>query len=193
MIDRADWLDIRQRTEDEISAARREYDRLAGSAPVLGDIPASERVRDAWESWGTDRRRACIRAVLVRVLIKPLPAGANANVAGNSKNTALRRERELAVLRAACRIRLARVAITPHQKRRETSQAIVSAASGLCRWFARTASCFVARRRAGITQERGEHRDRGRVLNALRETLPGPGAPRIVPRLPAGSRRAPGR
>ena len=34
-----------------------------------------------------------------RVLIKPLPAGANANVAGNSKNTALRRERELAVLR----------------------------------------------------------------------------------------------
>jgi hypothetical protein len=37
--------------------------------------------------------------VLVRVLIKPLPAGASANVAGNSKNTALRRERELAVLR----------------------------------------------------------------------------------------------
>jgi hypothetical protein len=36
------------------------------------------------------------------------------------------------------------------------------------------------RRRAGITQQRGEHRDRGRVLNALRETLPGPGAPRIV-------------
>src|SRR6185437_11192469 len=87
VIDRADWLDIRQRTEDEISAARREYDRLAGSAPVLGDIPASERVRDAWQSWGTDRRRAAIRAVLVRVLIKPLPPGANANVAGNSKNT----------------------------------------------------------------------------------------------------------
>ena len=37
--------------------------------------------------------------MLVRVLIKPLPADANANVAGNSKNTALRRERELAVLR----------------------------------------------------------------------------------------------
>ena len=99
VIDRADWLDIRQRTEDEISAARREYDRLAGSATVMGDIPPSERVRDAWESWSTDRRRAAIRAVLHRVLIKPLPAGANANVAGNSKNTALRRERELAVLR----------------------------------------------------------------------------------------------
>ena len=99
MIDRADWLDIRQRTEDEISAARREYDRLAGSATVMGDIPPSERVRDAWESWSTDRRRAAIRAVLHRVLIKPLPPGASANVAGNSKNTALRRERELAVLR----------------------------------------------------------------------------------------------
>jgi hypothetical protein len=34
--------------------------------------------------------RAAIRAVLVRVLIKPLPADASANVAGNSKNTALR-------------------------------------------------------------------------------------------------------
>jgi hypothetical protein len=33
------------------------------------------------------------------VLDGRLPAGASANVAGNSKNTALRRERELAVLR----------------------------------------------------------------------------------------------
>ena len=67
----------------------------------------------------------------------------------------------------------------PARAAAETSQAIVSAAS-LCRWSARAASCFVLRRRAGITQERGEHRDRGRVLNALRETLLGPGAPRIV-------------
>jgi hypothetical protein len=37
--------------------------------------------------------------VLHRVLIKPLPPGANANVAGNSKNKALRHEREMAVLR----------------------------------------------------------------------------------------------
>ena len=55
---------------------------------MLGDIPASERVGEAWESWSTDRRRAAIRAVLHRVLIRPLPPGANANVAGNSKNTA---------------------------------------------------------------------------------------------------------
>ena len=94
VIDRADWLDIRQRTEDDISAARREYDRLSGSATVMSDILPSERVRDAWESWSTDRRRAAIRAVLHGVLIKPLPPGANANVTGNSKNKALRRERE---------------------------------------------------------------------------------------------------
>ncbi len=39
-----------------------------------------------------------IRAVLHRVIIKPLPPGANANVADNSKNTTLRREREVAIL-----------------------------------------------------------------------------------------------
>jgi len=37
--------------------------------------------------------------VLHRVIIKPLPPGANADVAGNSKDKALRREREMAVLR----------------------------------------------------------------------------------------------
>ena len=40
-----------------------------------------------------------IRAVLHRVIIRPLPPRANSNVAGNSKNIALRREREMAVLR----------------------------------------------------------------------------------------------
>jgi hypothetical protein len=39
---------------------------------------------------------------------------------------------------------------------------------------------LVVRRRAGSTQERGEHRDRCRVLDARRESVPGPGAPRIV-------------
>ena len=48
IIDREDWLDIRQRTEDQISAARRDYDRLTGSATVLGDIPPSDWVREAW-------------------------------------------------------------------------------------------------------------------------------------------------
>jgi hypothetical protein len=97
-IDRADWLDIRQRTEDMIIRSRREYDRLTGS-DVMSDIPPSEGVRDAWESWNTDRRRAALRAVLHRVMIRPLPAGAASNVAGNSKDKALRRKREMALLR----------------------------------------------------------------------------------------------
>ena len=63
VIDRADWLDIRQRTEDDISVARREYERLAGSATVMSDIPPSERVRDAWESWNVDRRHAAAARV----------------------------------------------------------------------------------------------------------------------------------
>jgi hypothetical protein len=82
VIDRTDWLDIRQRTEDDINTARRKYDRLTGSATVMSDIPPSERVRDAWEAWSTDRRRAAIRAVLHRVLIKPLPPGANLDDSG---------------------------------------------------------------------------------------------------------------
>jgi hypothetical protein len=68
IIDRNDWLDIRQRTEDQISAARREYDRLTGSATVLGDIPPSDGVREAWESRNVDRRRAAIKAVTVRAV-----------------------------------------------------------------------------------------------------------------------------
>ncbi len=54
VIDRADWLDIPQRTEDDVSAARREYDRLTGSATVMSDIPPSERVRDARAGAGPD-------------------------------------------------------------------------------------------------------------------------------------------
>lgn len=48
VIDRADWLDIRQRTEGDISTARREYDRLTGSATVMSDIPPSERSALPW-------------------------------------------------------------------------------------------------------------------------------------------------
>jgi DNA invertase Pin-like site-specific DNA recombinase len=99
IIDRADWLDIRHRTEDNISKARREYDRLSGSATVMSDIPASERVRDAWESWNVDRRRAAIRAVLHRVIINPLPAGAPSSPGGMLKDPAVRRGREMAILR----------------------------------------------------------------------------------------------
>jgi Recombinase zinc beta ribbon domain len=50
VIDRADWLDIRQRTEDEIGAARREYDRLAATAAgssMRSGKPCSARERRA--------------------------------------------------------------------------------------------------------------------------------------------------
>jgi hypothetical protein len=39
VIDKEDWLDIRQRTDERIARARKEYDRLSGTATVLGDIP----------------------------------------------------------------------------------------------------------------------------------------------------------
>jgi DNA invertase Pin-like site-specific DNA recombinase len=99
VIDREDWLDIRQRTKDQISAARRDYDWLAGSATVLGDIPPADGVREAWESWNTDRRRAAIKAVLHKIIVKPLPPGTANNPGGNMKDPAARREREMAVLR----------------------------------------------------------------------------------------------
>ncbi|HEV2372841.1 MAG TPA: recombinase family protein, partial [Streptosporangiaceae bacterium] len=99
VIDRADWLDIRDRTEARITKARREYDRLSGSGPVLGDIPPAERVRDVWESWSVDRRRAAIRAVLHAVKVKNLPPGVASNPGAALKDPAKRREREMATLR----------------------------------------------------------------------------------------------
>jgi hypothetical protein len=71
VIDKEDWLDIRQRTDDRIARARKEYDRLSGTATVLGDIPPSDMVRDAWEDWNTDRKRAAVKAVLNAVTVHP--------------------------------------------------------------------------------------------------------------------------
>jgi hypothetical protein len=76
VIDKEDWLDIKQRTEARIEKARKEYDKLSGSVTVFGDIPPSEMIRDAWEGWNTDRRRAAIKAVLNGVIIKPAPSRA---------------------------------------------------------------------------------------------------------------------
>ena len=39
VIDKEDWLDIKQRTDDRINRARTEYDRLTGTTTVFGDIP----------------------------------------------------------------------------------------------------------------------------------------------------------
>jgi len=73
VIGKEDWLDVKQRTEDRITKARREYDKLTGKVTVFGDIPASDMVRDAWEGWNTDRRRAAVKAVLNRVTVRPIP------------------------------------------------------------------------------------------------------------------------
>ena len=70
-IDKEDWLDIKQRTDARMAAARREYDRLTGTATVFGDIPPSDIVRDAWEDWNIDRRRAAVKSVLNRVIVNP--------------------------------------------------------------------------------------------------------------------------
>jgi site-specific DNA recombinase len=88
-IDRGDWLDIKQRTDQRITKARKEYDRLTGSATIFGDIPAAEMVRDAWDgSWNTDRKRAAIKAVLHRVVISPQYSSSY----GKMKDRARRRE-----------------------------------------------------------------------------------------------------
>ena len=71
VIDKEDWLDVKQRTDDRIARARKEYDRLTGSATVFGDIPPSDAVRDAWQQWNIDRRRAAIKAVLSQVTVSP--------------------------------------------------------------------------------------------------------------------------
>lgn len=44
---------------------------MTGSATVFGDIPPSDAVRDAWQDWNTDRRRAAVKAVLSQVTVSP--------------------------------------------------------------------------------------------------------------------------
>src|SRR5690349_21403275 len=60
-----------QRSEARITKARKEYDKLTGAVTVFGDISASDMVRDAWEEWNTDRRRAAVKAVLNQVTVSP--------------------------------------------------------------------------------------------------------------------------
>ncbi len=87
VIDKEDWLDIKQSADDRINRARKEYDRLTGSATVFGDIPPSDAVRDAWQDWNTDRRRAAIKAVLSQVAVSPDTPGRK-----GTRNRALRVE-----------------------------------------------------------------------------------------------------
>jgi DNA invertase Pin-like site-specific DNA recombinase len=87
VIDKEDWLDIKQRTDNRIARARKEYDRLTGTNTVFGDIPPSDAVRDAWQQWNTDRRRAAVKAVLSQVIVSPDTPGRK-----GTRNRALRLE-----------------------------------------------------------------------------------------------------
>lgn len=85
--DKEDWLDVKQRTDNRIARARarKEYDRLTGTSTVFGDIPPSDAVRDAWQQWNTDRRRAAVKAVLNQVTVNPDTPGRR-----GTRNRALR-------------------------------------------------------------------------------------------------------
>ena len=108
VIDKEDWLDIKQRTDDRINRARNEYDRLTGTATVFGDIPPSDAVRDAWQQWNTDRRRAAVKAVLNQVTVSPDTPGREGNpqpCAAGGRPAPADRIRLAALMRCRCRDR----------------------------------------------------------------------------------------
>jgi hypothetical protein len=108
VIDRADWLDIRQppKTTSPRPAANTTGSQRSGI--VLSDIPSSDRERDAWKAWNTDRKRAAIRAVLHWVVIKPLPAGVACNLCQQHQGQGCTPRTGNGDLAATRRIRLAR-------------------------------------------------------------------------------------
>ena len=73
VIDKEDWLDIRQRTDDRIARARKEYDRLSGHGPCWATTSVRHGAR-SWEDWNTDRKRAAVKAVLNAVTVYPTDA-----------------------------------------------------------------------------------------------------------------------
>jgi site-specific DNA recombinase len=78
VIDRADWLAIRDRLTGTIDRLSREHDRLMQGA-ALTLLDPDQPVRQAWEQWTAagdlDRRRALLGAVLDKVTVGPWPAG----------------------------------------------------------------------------------------------------------------------
>jgi site-specific DNA recombinase len=173
-IERDDWMDIKQRTDERITKARREYDRLTGSATVFGDIPPTDMVRDAWEAWNTDRKRAAIKAVLHRIIIKPQPGGVGCNPYGTAKDPAKRRERMLKVIRQRTEFDWRFLSQAERERAAEVSSSAALLLCGLCRWFPFMADVFRLWNRARSAQQRDENGYRGRVLNPLRQTLPEP-------------------
>jgi hypothetical protein len=86
VIDKEDWLDIKQRTDDRINRAAPNTTGSPAPRPCSATSP-SHAVRDAWEQWNTDRRRAAVKAVLNRVTVSPDSPGRK-----GSRDRALRME-----------------------------------------------------------------------------------------------------
>ena len=117
-----------------------------GRPRCCGGILRSAAGRDAWTR-GAPTEARCRSCRAARRHDQAASPGANVNVAGNSKKTALRRGTgELAVLRRRVEFDWARVAVTP-QGSPETEPFMPP----VCR----AASCLVARRGAGITNSAG--------------------------------------
>ncbi len=145
----------------------------------MSDIPPSERVRDAWESWNTDRRRAAIRAVLHWIMIKPLPLGAASNPASNIKdkpsagNAKWRSCGSASNSTGAFSSRHERAAETGHGDR-------LRRFSGLSHWVPFMACAFARWPGCGdVTQDRGEHRDRRWIFDPLGQSVLDSWAPRV--------------
>ncbi|GGS94711.1 site-specific recombinase DNA invertase Pin [Planobispora rosea] len=99
IIDREEWLDIRAQVNSRITELQREYDRLSGKVVILGDIPPGDEVRDAWEGWTIERKRAAIRSVLIDIKIRPVPEDMRSNLPSLHADAAQKIELELKRLR----------------------------------------------------------------------------------------------
>jgi hypothetical protein len=99
IIEREDWLASATAPSRPLRRRAASMTGCRGSATVMSDIAASERVRDAWESWNVSRRRAAIKAVWHGIVIKSVPPGTAHNPDGGTKDAAKRREWETAILR----------------------------------------------------------------------------------------------
>jgi len=68
-----EWLAARDPIAARIERAERIVRaRMPGDLKVLIDLPTAEsKLREAWESWSLDRRRRVVRAMFVKLAVKP--------------------------------------------------------------------------------------------------------------------------
>ena len=73
-IDGTDWLAIRKRIKSRNEEIQHKIDRLRsdGALRQSGDLSA---IRQAWERWELDQRRALLNAMIDRIEVAPHPKG----------------------------------------------------------------------------------------------------------------------